>query len=126
VKVGDLLEEAATATAAINESASSVWERMRKLGTSHVVVLREGRVIGVLSRHDMSGPSGGAHRRMGRTAGDLMRRDVVSVSPRTSIRRAASLMRHNDITCLPVLRGDKLVGLLTVGRLLQVLEQAAP
>jgi CBS domain-containing protein len=125
VKVGDLLQ-GEVATAAVNESASSLWDRMRKHGMTHVVVLREGSVVGVLSRRDMNGPSGGVHRRMGRAAGDLMSRDVVAVSPRTSIGRAASLMRQKDITCLPVLRGDKLVGLLTVGQLLEVLARSAP
>ena len=123
MKVGELTK-GEPITAAVHESAGAAWERMHERRVAYLVVVRDGRVVGVLSRQDLAGPSGGVHRRMGRTVGDLMRRDVATVTPQTSLRRAASLMRRQGIGCLPVLRAGKLVGLLTVSHLLEILERS--
>jgi CBS domain-containing protein len=110
-------------TASPDEAAGSAWERMHALRTDHLVVMREGQVVGVVSRHDLGGPAGGTHRRMGRRIGDLMHGDVVVVSPAASVRRAAMLMRKHAIGCLPVVERDRLVGIVTVGQLLALLEK---
>jgi CBS domain-containing protein len=121
--VGDLLE-GESATAAPHEGAGRAWERMNELNVDYLVVVQDGQAIGVLARDDLRGPAGGSRRRMGRTVGNLMRRDFASVTPGTSVQRAAMLMRRQRFGCLPVLRRGHLVGLLTVDRLLQVLERA--
>jgi len=123
VKVRDLLR-GEPSTASPGESAGSAWDRMHDQKVDHLVVVRSGRVVGVVSRHDLGGPLGGAHRRMGRTVGDLMHGDVVTVTPQTSVRRAASLMRRHGVGCLPVLRSGELVGLVTVSQLLEILERS--
>jgi len=126
MNVSDVLEREPLVVP-MNESAGSVWARMRQRGVDHVVVVdAKLRVVGVVSSDDLGGPSGGTHRRMGRTVGQLMHRDPASVTVRTSVRRAAALMRARHTGCLPVLRGEKLVGLVTVGALLSVLERANP
>jgi CBS domain-containing protein len=47
------------------------------------------------------------------TIQDVMTRDVTSVSPEDTVRRAAQLMKDLDIGALPVCDGPKLVGMLT-------------
>jgi CBS domain-containing protein len=123
MKVLEILDDD-PAVSSPNESASVAWERLQKLGKRHVVVVQSGEVVGVVSAHDLSGPSGGAHRRMGRRVGDLMRRDVLTVTPATSVRAASARMRRAGVGCLPVLgsRGA-LVGIVTIDRLLALLEQ---
>lgn len=107
-----------------NESAAAAWERMKALGKHHLVVVQSGQVVGVVSAHDLSGPGGGAHRRMGRTVGDLMRPNVLSVTPSTSVRTAAGKMRREGVGCLPVLGpGKELLGIVTVAQLLGLLER---
>jgi acetoin utilization protein AcuB len=106
------------ATASPHESAPDAWERMRALHTDHLVVLKEGKIVGVLSRHDLSGPSGGTHRRMGRRVAELMTRDVATTSPNADVRRAAALMRRRAVSCLPVLERGRLVGMVTVSDML--------
>jgi len=102
-----------------DESAAAAWERMLSAGVHHVVVLQEGRVVGLLARGDLSGPQGGSHRRMGRRVGELMHRDVVTTTSNASVRRAASLICRSRSECLVVVDRGRLTGVLTVWRLLE-------
>ena len=43
----------------------------------------------------------------------IMERDPVCVTPETSTLEAIDMMRKNAVSCLPVLKGEKLVGLVT-------------
>ena len=43
----------------------------------------------------------------------IMERDPVIVAPETSTLEAIDLMRTKGVSCLPVLKGEKLVGLVT-------------
>jgi CBS domain-containing protein len=122
MRVAEILDST-PATGAPNEGASVAWDRLKALGKQHLVVVRGQEVVGVLSIQDLSGPAGGAHRRMGRRVGELMRREVPSVTPSTSVRTAASRMRRQGVGCLPVVAGHKLVGLVTVAQLLTLLER---
>lgn len=47
------------------------------------------------------------------TIQDVMTRDVQSISPEDSVRRAAQLMDEFNIGSIPVCDGDKLVGMIT-------------
>ncbi len=48
---------------------------------------------------------------------DLMTRDPITIQQSRSVRDAARLMRDRRISCLPVLEGEALVGILTSGDL---------
>jgi acetoin utilization protein AcuB len=52
------------------------------------------------------------------TVGDVMVQAPISVTPDTSVEEAARLVHEHSIGGLPVLEGDKLVGVLTVNDLL--------
>jgi CBS domain-containing protein/gamma-glutamylcysteine synthetase len=47
------------------------------------------------------------------SVGEVMKRDPLTVAPETSTLRAIQIMRQNKIGCLPVVQGDRLVGVLT-------------
>ncbi len=47
------------------------------------------------------------------TAGEIMVRNVVTASPGQDIRDAARIMLDNKFGCLPVLEGQRLVGIVT-------------
>jgi len=104
-----------------DESATAAWERMQATKVDCLVVTRDDTILGTLSWHDLSGPSGGAHRRMGRRVGELMSRDVVTAGPGMSVARAAASMRRNRVDCLPIVDRHKLVGLVTTADMLGVL-----
>jgi CBS domain-containing protein len=42
-----------------------------------------------------------------------MKRDPLTIAPETSTLRAIQIMRQQKIGCLPVVKDDKLVGVLT-------------
>ena len=48
---------------------------------------------------------------------DLMTPDPVTVRPEQTVKKAAEIMRKRDISCLPVVADDRLVGLVTSGDL---------
>jgi acetoin utilization protein AcuB len=56
--------------------------------------------------------------------GDLMSREVISVTPETDVREAALLMHNHKIGGLPVMVGRKAVGIITVHDLMEILVAA--
>ena len=52
----------------------------------------------------------------------LPTKDIVTVSPDTTIMEALRLMGQNDIHQIPVLSDDRMVGLLSRGDVLQQIE----
>ena len=122
LKLRDILDPS-PATTSPDESASTAWERMQALKVSHLVVLKDRLIVGVLARRDLSGPAGGTHRRMGRRVGELMRSPVITASPTTTLRRAVVTIRREQIDCLPLVTRGKMVGIVTVSQLLGLLER---
>jgi acetoin utilization protein AcuB len=100
--------------------APQAWELMRHRRIHHLVVTEGSRVTGVLSDDDGDG-AGGAILRADSTVADLINSDVVTIEPTEPVRKAARLMRRRSLSCLPVTKGTKLVGVLTVSDLLDVL-----
>src|SRR5688572_20368250 len=106
------------------EAASEAWTRMRRRRIRHLVVMEGGRLVGVLSERDLGGRAGADIRR-GRKVQDLMTPQVESAAPETTIRAAAELMRKRLIGSLPVLDGDRLVGIVTATDVFDALGSAA-
>ena len=50
---------------------------------------------------------------------DVMKKTVISVEPETTVPEAKELMNRNNISKLPVVKGGKLVGIITKNDLLQ-------
>jgi acetoin utilization protein AcuB len=58
------------------------------------------------------------------TVANIMTRKVITATPDMTIERAARLIQNNKISALPVLKNDKLVGIITIIDLLEVLAMA--
>ncbi|HEX7504208.1 MAG TPA: CBS and ACT domain-containing protein [Syntrophales bacterium] len=54
-------------------------------------------------------------------AGDIMTRNPLTVSPETAIEEAAKILNENNIGCLPVVKNNELVGIITTCDMLNVL-----
>ena len=100
----------------------------------HLPVVEKGKVIGMVSDRDMYkalGPKSNSNAIEANKTGtelhvvpkkvqNIMRRGVISVSSDTLASDAASLMADNKIGALPVIDGDKLVGILSATDILRV------
>jgi acetoin utilization protein AcuB len=118
-----------------NQRLSVADELMKQGRFRHVVIVEEGRVVGVVSRRDIFhgalawslGQGGKAHETLltATPAKDVMASDVVTIDPGASLGEAAALLRQHQIGCLPVVAGDELVGILTEGDFLALLARPA-
>ena len=106
------------------EAASEAWTRMRRRRIRHLLVMEGTRLFGVLSERDLGGRAGNDIRKRRRVQ-DLMTSHVASAAPETTIRQAADLMRKRLIGSLPVLDGDRLVGIVTATDVFDALGSAA-
>lgn len=101
----------------------------------HLPVLDGERLVGVLSQGDLfhSVFARALHLRPAEKQqlqktlpiSQVMSKHVVSVPADTSVRAAARLMMEKKIGCLPVVEGERLVGLVTKGDMLRCLAERA-
>ncbi|HSU24496.1 MAG TPA: CBS domain-containing protein [Pyrinomonadaceae bacterium] len=87
------------------------WKRIR-----HVPVEdNEGRLVGIVSHRDLmalfAANSVGDHSET--AVREVMKSEPIVIAPETPTLEALLLMRENNIGCLPIIKGEKLVGLIT-------------
>jgi CBS domain-containing protein len=101
--------------------ASEAKTRMRQKKIHHLVVTKGAQLTGIVSERDLGGSK--LPKSLGEwTVADLMTTPVVTVTTRTPVRRAASLMRGRSIGSLVVTTGNgKVAGIVTVADLLDVI-----
>lgn len=90
------------------------WLRAKNIGA--LVVTSEDAVIGLITEREIVH----AFSRYGETAGSMLVKEVMqygvtSVSPDESVNRVMNLMTHHRVRHMPVLRGGKLVGIISIG-----------
>jgi CBS-domain-containing membrane protein len=76
------------------------------------VVNRSGALIGMVTEYDLLA-------KQGRTVADIMSGGVVSVSPDTDVEEVAHLLASRRIRRVPVLDGERLVGIVSRSDLVQ-------
>ena len=82
----------------------------------HLLVCQDERLLGVISDRDLA--------KRGRCAADVMTRKPVTVESETPLSPAVTMMMRKRISCLPVVEGEKLVGLFTTTDLIMTLQCA--
>jgi CBS domain-containing protein len=90
------------------------WLRAKNIGA--LVVMNEDTVLGLITEREIVH----AFSRYGATAGSMLVKEVMqygvtTVSPDESIIRVMNLMTHHRVRHMPVLRGGKLVGIVSIG-----------
>ena len=94
-----------------DETASVARRRMQREHIRHLVVLDDGRLVGVLSARDVLLPGSSAVREG--IVEDLMTARVKGVRPDMTLDQAADSMKEAQSGCLPVLEGARVVGIVT-------------
>jgi acetoin utilization protein AcuB len=122
-----LVKERMTVHPLTMEPAASITEvhrYMRENNIRHLPIVRnDGKLVGLVTRETLlqAMPSSVTTLSIWEMnyalnkvkARDVMVRDVVTVEEDISIEKAARIMAENKIGCLPVMRGDALVGIIT-------------
>jgi acetoin utilization protein AcuB len=106
-------------------AAREAWQLMQRKRCHHLVVMHDSEIVGVLSDRVVGGPNG-ARLRARASVSDLMTMDVVTIPPGAPVSRAANLMRGRSIGCLPVVDGERVVGIVTLSDLIELIGQGAP
>jgi len=96
---------------------------MRQHHVRHLVVVDDGRVVGIVSERDFGRASDKGAREV--PVQELMSTDVVSATAETTLRQAANLMRGHTIGSLLVVDNERLLGLVTTTDLLDQLGRGA-
>jgi CBS domain-containing protein len=98
-----------------SHSVAEVSRKMMELKIGAIVVLEGGRLRGVFSERDVLTRVVVARRDPETTlVGDVMTQNVASVSEAASIDMAMDSMRTHQCRHLPVLRGEEVVGFLSM------------
>jgi CBS domain-containing protein len=76
-------------------------------GVRHLLVLDGGTLTGIVSDEDLRTAARDA------LIGELMRSPVLCIAPETTLDEASELMDEHGVSCLPVVEGSELVGMVT-------------
>jgi CBS domain-containing protein len=101
-------------TASPNDSLQAVAKIMAEEDTGVVPLVEKGRLVGVVTDRDIVIRCI-AEGSFNAKANDAASDDVVTVSPDMSTEEAADLRAEHQIRRLPVVEGDKLVGIVSLG-----------
>ncbi len=97
------------------DSLQQVYAKIVETGFTAFPVIKKKRLVGLISRRDLI-RSGGVRSAIAqnstKTVGDLMTQEVVTVSCGAPLSAAARLMVDNDVSRLPVIDGEALVGII--------------
>jgi CBS domain-containing protein len=104
----------------------AVAERMVAKDVGAVLVIENGRLVGILTERDiMRAVADGITDET--LVSDWMTRDPETMEPDETTRQAAVLMIHGGFRHMPIVDGDEVVGMLSIRDLMRiVLEDAAP
>ena len=98
----------------VKKTASDAAQLMRRTRRGFLVVVKNKKPVGVLSDSDLVQIV--AENKQGRKIkiSQIMRKPIVTISPDKTIVEATRIMKKNNIHRLPVVDGDKLVGVVSL------------
>ena len=100
-----------------------VYEALKLMAEKEVgalLVIEAGRIVGVISERDYARKVILKDRSSLKTpVRDIMTRNVIWVHPDTSVEECMAVMTNRHIRHLPVLDGDQLVGVVSIGDLVK-------
>ena len=112
-------------TVAPEDTLGETAERLVGAGVGAAVVMDFGRLIGIISERDLlKAMAGRVHTSEARVR-EWMTADPICASPDTPVEEAAQTMLDNNFRHLPVVDGDRVVGIASLRRLVGAQQLAA-
>ncbi len=119
-------------TAPLSMTLIEADEKLKEKKINHLIVIDENQaMVGILSDRDLKlnqaspATSLSTHELnyiLGQlTVGMIMVKNVITITPDTTIERAAFIMQQNSISALPVVENDETVGIITTHDVVDVL-----
>ncbi len=123
MKVSEIMTKA-TVTDAAQDSLAEAAARMWNAQTGSLLVMEGEHLVGIVTERDVLRAIAHGMDPNQVPVKDLMRTDVITVGPQTTLKEAAKLMATKWIRHLPVVEGSKVVGILSQRDLTGVLAEA--
>jgi len=111
-------------TVEMDDRIPAIQEILSQTGNHHLLVVEEGILRGVISDRDIlrvlspylytKSESARDTETAQRRAHQVMTRCPITISPEVSVKEALALMLTHDVSCLPVLNGEKIEGIFTI------------
>jgi CBS domain-containing protein len=127
MKVRDAMAKTIS-TASPTDTVRRLASVMKKGDCGFVPVVEEGRLVGVVTDRDIvlrclaNGHGDIGHE----SAAEIMSPAVVTVAPDDDLEEAAHRMARSEVRRLPVLEDGHIVGILSLGNLVQATEDTGP
>jgi CBS domain-containing protein len=95
------------------EKASKALQMMVRHKIGSIVVVDKGKPVGILTERDVTTRMAKGQNVRGMIVRNIMSKPLVTIGPSAQIWQAVEQMVRKDIRRLPVMEGDKLVGIIT-------------
>jgi CBS domain-containing protein len=97
------------------DNVFEVAVKMKELNVGAIPILDQDKLVGMITDRDIV-VRGVAEKHPGSTkVEDIMSNDLITITPDATTKEAAKLMSEHQIRRLPVVEGDKLVGIVSLG-----------
>jgi CBS domain-containing protein len=123
LKISEIMTKAAVADAAddtLAEAAVKMWTQQ----TGSLLVMESDRLVGIVTERDLLRAVANGQDPSKIALKDVMTSDVITIGPQTRLKEAAALMATKWIRHLPVVEGDKVVGIISQRDLTGILASA--
>ena len=118
IQISDLLKGKSSQVWSVDETATlkDALDLLSEKDIGALPVLKEGRLVGIFSERDfVRAASDNPSLSLESCVSELMTKDVLTVSPSDSVERCMKLMTEQHIRHLPVVEGDKMIGVVSIG-----------
>ncbi|MGG1398258.1 CBS domain-containing protein [Bacillus salipaludis] len=97
------------------DNVYEVAVKMKELNVGAIPIVDNDKLVGMITDRDIVLRCVAEKHPASSKVEDIMSSDLITVSPDASSREAAKLMAEHQIRRLPVVEGDKLVGIVSLG-----------